>query len=311
MDRSGIVANLALVALISWCTACSREPASVPSGAQRSKDANAAGISAIARGRVDVEGGLLQLTMPVEGRLVAVAVREGDHVTRGQELASADATAGKIESKVLQVKLEQARAQQRNLENRLALARTRAERLTEAARAGAGDGQSADDARDGAVQLAAELENVRAAGRIIAAELEQARYQLSKHILRAPMDGQVIRVAAQPGMSVSPQSASLFTLLPESPRIIRAELNGPFIASVRVGMAATIMTDDDAQIAAGLAHVLRIRSTFGLSALEDGLDPHIGERSVECVLAVDGDSRLRVGQRVLVRFDQTAAHRAR
>jgi hypothetical protein len=53
--------------------------------------------------------------------------------------------------------------------------------------------------------------------------------------------------------------------------------------------------------------VLRIRSTFGLSALEDGLDPRIGERSVECVLAVDRNSGLRVGQRVLVRFDQTAA----
>ncbi len=276
---------------------CSRGPS--PDAA--STPAPGAHYAAVARGRVDVEGGLLDLAMPVDGVLSDVAVREGERVRQGQVLASADSTAPRIQLAMAQARLRQSLVQRSLLESRLATAKTRAQRLAQAAAAGAGDGQSADDARDTLAQLGAELEGSRAGAGIARSEAEQAQYLLDKQALRAPVDAEVLKVAAQKGMVVSPQSGTLFVLLPLTPRIIRAELNESFLPAVHAGMPAQI-TDDDGRTTSASAHVLRIGSVFGPATLRDGADDRIGERSVECVLVLDGNPPLRVGQRVLVRF---------
>ena len=151
------------------------------------------------------------------------------------------------------------------------------------------------------VQLGAELDGSRATAGIARSEVEQAQYLLDKQTVRSPADAEVLKVAAQKGMSVSPQSGALFVLLPLEPYIIRAELNETFLSAVHVGMSAQI-SDDDGRTVSAKARVLRIGSVFGPSTLLDGSDNRIGERSVECVLALEGNTPLRVGQRVLVRF---------
>lgn len=263
--------------------------------------------AAVARGRVDVEGGTLKLAMAADGVIARVPVHEGERVHRGQELAALDPTVARADDAIAQARLDQARAQEAVLRQRLQQARTRAQRLGAAAKAGAGDGQSADDARDALAQLQSELDSANAATRIAAAQREQAAYTLEQHTLKAPMNAQIARVAARPGMSVSARDGALFVLLPQQPRIVRAELNAAYLASVHPGMSAQVIDDGDSQHELGRARVLRLSPLFGASTQEDDPEVRANERTVECVLGFDRPSALRVGQRVLVRFLADAA----
>lgn len=258
--------------------------------------------AAVARGRIDVEGGLLSLGMPREGTLAQVDVHEGDTVKQGQPLAVLDSEPAQLAVSAAQAELDQARAQLALLGERQTAAQRRADRLAAAARAGAGDGQSADDARDAASELAAQQTTARASVALAEQKLAGARFELAQRTLRAPLDAQVVRVSAQPGASVSPQAGALFVLLPHRPRIVRAELSEAYVGAVSVGMPAIVSADGDFGAATWHARVLRLGPVVGPSTLEEDPQQRANSRTVECVLALDGATEARVGQRVLVRF---------
>ena len=262
--------------------------------------------AAVARGRVDVEGGLLNLGMPREGTLAEVDVREGAHVQRGQTLAALDDQAAQLAVTSAQAELAQARAQLALLDARQAAARQHAARLEAAARAGAGDGQSADDAHTAMLELAAQQEATRAGVALAEQKLAGARFELAQRTLRAPLEADVVRVAAQPGASVSPQAGALFVLLPRTPRIVRADLSEAYAGSVKAGMPAQVNLDGALDASGWRAHVLRVGEVVGASALEDDPQQRANTRTVECVLAFDTPDSPRVGQRVMVRFGTKA-----
>ena len=285
---------LAAALLLAACSK-SAEPAAPPVAASN--------YAAVARGRVDIEGGLLALAMPREGVLASVAVHEGETVKRGQLLAALDTRPAQLAVDAAQAQLEQAQAQLKLLAIKQAAAKQRAARLGAAAAAGAGDGQSADDAREASNQLDAERDADQAAVDMAAQKLAEAKYELAQHSLRAPFDAVVVHVAAQPGASVSPAAGPLFTLLPDKPRIVRAELNESFVAAVRPGMRAEVVANDDAENGHWNAHVLRIGQVYGPATLENDPQIRANARTVECVLAFDQpEQQLRIGQRVIVRF---------
>lgn len=260
-------------------------------------------MAAVARGKVDIEGGLLALSMPREGTLASVVVHEGDHVKKGQLLATLDTEPATLAVQAAQSAVQEAQAQQKLITIKQAAAKQRATRLAAAVSAGAGDGQSADDAREAAAQLDAEGQSAAAALSMSQQKLTQARYELKLRSLVAPFDAQVIHVSAQPGASVSPASGSLFTLLPEKPRIVRAELNESFVGVIHPGMHASVSANDDAQNTQWSAHVLRVGQVYGPATLENDPQVRANARTVECVLAFDQPQNLRIGQRVIVRFD--------
>ncbi|MFW8363517.1 biotin/lipoyl-binding protein, partial [Klebsiella pneumoniae] len=66
---------------------------------------------AVARGRIDIEGGLLKLSMARAGTLASVAVHEGEQVKRGQLLASLDSRAAQLGVDAAKAQLKQAQAQ--------------------------------------------------------------------------------------------------------------------------------------------------------------------------------------------------------
>jgi multidrug efflux pump subunit AcrA (membrane-fusion protein) len=282
-------------------SACTPQRASPQSGAP-SDAISSSPAFIVARGRVDVEGGPLSLGLSVDGVVDHVAVVEGAHVRRGQLLISTDPTPAHLDETLAHAHLSQARAQVALLESRLSAARMHATRLIAAAKQDAGDGQSAADAHEAATEAAAELDNARAAVQIAQAELQRAAYQVRQHELLAPVDGEVMHLTVWPGMHVSAQAGTLVTLLPSAARIVRAEVSQEFIDTIRAGQLAQIVSDDGRQTSFGAAHVLRIGPVFGQSMLQEDPTQRINERSVECVLALDGKSTLRVGQRVLVRF---------
>ena len=278
---------------------CSQDdaPAATPTAA-------AAAYSAVARGRIDIEGGLLKLTMPSEGVVAQVGAHEGDHIHKGQLLAQLDLEPAKLALDSALAEQQQSTAQIGALEDRAKSASLRASRLEQAAKAGAGDVQSADDAREAARQAQVELNNARAAAALSTQKVAGARYQLELRSLHAPVDGQIVQRLVQPGASVSPAAGPIFVLLPDAPRIVRAELNESFVGVVHEGMPAEVDDDSGSGMAPLKAHVLRIGNVFGASTLEDDPQVRANTRSVECVLTLDQppSAPLRIGQRVLVKF---------
>ena len=295
---------LSLVWLLAGCS----RPADAPADGARP----AATYTAVARGRIDIEGGLLALSMPREGTLATVAVHEGDHVKKGQLLAALDTESARLAVDAAQAQIDQAQAQLKLLGIKQVAAKQRAARLVAAVAAGAGDGQSADDAREAAAQLGAEQHAAQAATSMASQKLAEARYELKQRSLPAPFDAEVVHVAAQPGESVSPSSGALFTLLPQKPRIVRAELNESFVGVIKPGMHAEVSASNDVANAHWSAHVLRIGQVYGPATLENDPQVRANARTVECVLAFDQPNSnqtrdLRIGQRVMVRFGATPA----
>ncbi len=198
---------------------------------------------AVARGRIDVEGGLLKLGVSRDGVVSDITVREGQHVRKGQLLASLDSELARLAVSAAQTEQQQVQLQARQLEKQASFAELKAKRLAKAAAAGAGDGQSADDAREAAQQLRYAIETNRTQAAVAARKLTAARYELEQRNLRAPVEAEVVRRLIQPGATVSPQSGPAFVLLPSEERIVRAELNESFTGVVVPGMKAEI-TDD-------------------------------------------------------------------
>ena len=290
--------SLLLIAAVSLAACSGKDPN------QTAAQAAAPAYQAVARGRVDIEGGLLRLAMPRDGIVAEIKVHEGDNVHKGQLLARLDTQPAQLAVDAAQAEQQQAQAQATLLQTRIKAAQQRAQRLASAAAAGAADGQSADDARQAADQLQGELENARAAGTLAAQKLAAARYELTQRSLNAPVDGQIVSRTIQPGATVSTASGPAFVLLPDAPRIVRAELNESFVGVVHEGMQAEILDDGGNGGTPLHARVLRIGAVFGASTLEE--DPMVRSttRSVECVLVFDQTppASLRIGQRVLVRF---------
>ncbi|GLQ87993.1 efflux RND transporter periplasmic adaptor subunit [Dyella flagellata] len=291
--------RLPLALLAALLAGCSQDQAPASGAA-----IGASAYAAVARGRIDIEGGLLKLAMPSEGVVAQVDAHEGDHVQKGQLLVQLDPQPAKLALDTTLAEQQQAAAQIGALEQRAKSAELRASRLEQAAKLGAGDAQSADDAREAARQAQTELANARAAAALAMQKVAGARYQLELRSLRAPVNGEIVQRMVQPGASVSPATGPVFVMLPDSPRIVRAELNESFISVVHEGMPAEVDDDSGSGMAPLKAHVLRIGKVFGTSTLEDDPQVRATTRSVECVLSFDQppSTPLRIGQRVLVKF---------
>jgi RND family efflux transporter MFP subunit len=277
-------------------TACSDENGGVPSAAPVR-----GAYLAMAHGEVDVEGGLIRIVAPRDGRVDAVAVEDGARVERGDVLVELDRRQAQIALDIAQANLNQAQAQAKVLETRLEPAHIQAQRLREAAGAGAASGQAADDAASALASLEAEAQAAQAAVKVAQQHVEEARVELDARTIRAPTAGSIVRRAVHEGDAVSAQAASeLFQLLPDRPRIVRAELNEAYVDLIKVGMRAEVVRDAD-QDRTTAATVVRIGEVFGVSRLTDDPLERAGAHEVECVLHLEGGD-FRIGQRVLVRF---------
>lgn len=289
-----LVASLALGAVLSACSSTNPEPSSPSAGAPSA-------YLAMARGEVDVEGGLVRIVAARDGRVAEVKVEDGDTVKQGDALALLDQRQARIGIGIAQAGLGQAQAQVDVLKARLRPAQVQSSRTTEAAAAGAATGQSADDASAALAVLKAEIVAGDAAVKLASEHLEAARAELDAAVVSAPTAGRIVRRSVRVGDVLSVQSATeLFQLLPDRPLIVRAELNEAYVDLVKPGMEAEVVRDSD-QGSPVSARVLRVGEVFGPSRLADDPVERAGAHDVECVLRLEHPD-FRIGQRVMVRF---------
>jgi HlyD family secretion protein len=137
---------------------------------------------------------------------------------------------------------------------------------------------------------------------VAATQLDQARYALDQTVVRAPVDGRIVRRYANPGVGASTLNVTpMFDLEPAGARIVRAEVSEGDEPFVRVGSQVQLMAEAD-QSHSFPGKVLRIAPVFGERKLQsDDPSQRTDDRVVEVVVSANGAPFL-IGQRVLVKF---------
>ncbi len=257
---------------------------------------------AIANGKADVEGGMIQVAARRAGIIRQVLVSEGDRVTKGQVLARQEDDEPRLAADQAAAAVQQARAQMALTQVQLTTARREQARLASLAATNFVAGQRLDQAQDRIAEAQATLEAQRAAVETAQAALAQARYNQELTIVRAPADGRIARRYANPGAGASTLNVStLFDLEPAAPHIVRAEIAEGALPFVSLGQAVQIAPESDpTKLHRGV--VLRQAAVFGARKLvSDDPAERADDRVVEVVVSADGAPFL-IGQRVLVKF---------
>ena len=256
----------------------------------------------IANGKVDVDGGIIQVAARAPGTVSAVYVQEGDTVTKNEILARQEDDAQRLAVQTAQAGVAQAKSAEALTEVNIRTAQREYDRLAKLAPSNFVAQQKLDQAQDAIDTAKATLVTQQAAVQTAQAQLAQAQYNEELTIIRAPMDGKIIRRYANPGAGASTLNVSdMFDLEPAIPHIIRAEIIESSIPDVHPGQDAEIVSEND-ESKVYVGHVIRIAATFGArKLLSDDQNEATDERVVEVVVSADSTPFL-IGQRVLVKF---------
>lgn len=261
---------------------------------------------AVARGQVDVEGGMVLVAARADGVVATVAVTQGERVKKGQALATLDPRAARIAVAAATAEIAGAQAQRDELEVARRQAGQRTPRIEAAAKAGAASGEAADAARVAVATLDAKLAAAAAALDAARQKLAAAQLGLDATTLRAPVDGTVVTRQIAIGQTVSAAATQpLFELLPERPRIVRAQLDADAADVIHAGMRAEVVRDSG-EGPVYVAKVLWVGQVLQSASLTRDPLARAVANDVDCTLELvapaSGTVPLRIGQRVLVRF---------
>lgn len=282
-----------LTSVLSACSPTPPKPAPVPAASRQ---------IAMAKGKIDVEGGVIRLAAQREGLIQTVFAEEGDRVRKGQILAQIDTRQAALGVALAQADLAEARARLTSARARSVAADREGARLAGLGQIDAVARQEADKAADEGRIQRGDLAAAEAAVAVAQEKLRTQEFEIEARQVRAPLAGRIVRRSAKPGDGTSTLTVTeLFLLAPDAPRIVRAELDEQFIADVKPGQRAEVFLEyDEKQVFPG--QVLRLGEVFGSRKLAND-DPNERQdtRVVEMVVAVEGSQSLRIGQRVLVR----------
>jgi HlyD family secretion protein len=278
--------------------------------AQAAKAAPESPFVAVANGKADVEGGLIQVAARRAGIVREVLVQEGEAVTEGQVLARLEDDEPRLTAARARAEVAQAQSQIALIQVELSTARREHERLQALAPSNFVAGQRLDQAQDTIRQAEARLAAQRAAVATAQARLNEAEYDLELSVIRAPADGVIVRRYANPGAGASTLNVSnMFDLEPAGQRIVRAEIAEGALPHVQIGQRVQIASEaDPSKTFQGL--VIRRAAVFGARKLvSDDPTERTDDRVVEVVVSTE-DAPFLVGQRVLVKFLRPGAEAA-
>lgn len=258
--------------------------------------------SAISAGKVDIEGGLVDVAARAPGIVREVLVQEGDLVKAGQVLALQEDDDARLSRNRVAAQLQQAEAELPILEVQFDAAKREEARLLRLTADEAASVQAYEQAQDATKRLQAQLEAQKSSIALVRAQLAEANFQVELHTIRAPADGTIVRRYANPGSGASTFSVTaMFQLQPAALRIVRAEVEERSINAVKIGQKVEIVPESDQQ-AKYPGEVIRIAAVMGARKLRsDDPSERADERVVEVVVNAEAAPVL-VGQRVLVKF---------
>jgi HlyD family secretion protein len=257
---------------------------------------------AIANGKADVEGGVIQVAARTSGVIRDVYVHEGDEVKKGQVLARLEDDEPRLQAASADADVRQAKAQVDLLKVQLSTAKREYDRLQGLIATNFVARQKVDQAQDAIRQAQASLEAQDAVIGAAQAKANQARYNEELTIIRAPADGRIVRRYANPGAGASTLNVSnMFDLEPHAARIVRAEVSEASLPFVDIGQSVQLAPESDpSKVFTG--QVIRRSGVFGARKLQsDDPTEKTDERVVEVVVGADRTPFL-IGQRVLVKF---------
>ena len=262
---------------------------------------------AVADGKADVEGGVIQVAARRQGIIREVLVQEGDEVTKGQVLAKQEDDDARLAADTAAAGLNSARAQLALYQVQLRTGQREYKRLQNLSASNFVAGQRLDAAQDQIASANANIQAQQAAIQVATAQLAQARYNQELTIIRAPADGRIARRYANPGAGASSLNVTpMFDLEPKTARIVRAEISESAIPFVTLGQSVEIIPEAD-QTKVFTGKVLRRAAVFGARKLQsDDPSERTDARVVEVVISADGTPFL-IGQRVLVKFMKPGA----
>jgi multidrug resistance efflux pump len=258
--------------------------------------------AAIANGKADIEGGIIQVAARRQGIVRDVMVQEGDDVVTGQALAKQEDDDARLAADTATASLNSARAQLALYQVQLRTSQREYKRLQNLSASNFVAGQRLDAAQDQIATATANIQAQQAAIQVATAQLAQARYNQELTVIRAPADGRVARRYANPGAGASTLNVTpMFDLEPRTARIVRAEIVEADIPNVTLGQEVEIQPEGD-PTKTYVGKVLRRAAVYGARKLaSDDPSQRSDDRVVEVVVSADG-APILVGQRVLVKF---------
>lgn len=258
--------------------------------------------AAIANGKIDVEGGIIQIAARRGGVVRAVYVQEGDIVTEGQILARQEDDEPRLSLQTAEADLKAAQSQLAQIQVDITAAEREYARMQQLAATNFIAAQRLDQARDAVATARTRYASQQAQVETNRARRDQAAYNVELTIIRAPANGRIVRRYANPGAGASTLNVSnMFDLEPEAPRIARAEIVEADIPNIKTDQQVEVTPESDpSKVYVG--KVLRRAAVFGARKLaSDDPSQRTDERVVEVVVDV-ADAPLLIGQRVLVKF---------
>jgi len=258
--------------------------------------------AAIAGGKADIEGGVIQVAARAPGTVREVDVSEGDRVTKGEILARQEDDQARLAAQSARADLAQAQAQVAAIDVQIATAHREYARLEKLIPTNFVARQQVDQAADAIHAADAALALQRAAIVAAQARLGQAQSNQEMTGIRAPANGLILRRYANPGAGASTLNVStMFDLEPDTPHIVRAEISESALPGVTIGQQVELVPEADPN-KVYVGQVLRRSGVFGARKLQsDDPSEATDERVVEVVVSADAAPFL-VGQRVLVKF---------
>jgi HlyD family secretion protein len=258
--------------------------------------------SFLARGIVDVQGGLVSVRPRRTGQLIEITAASGQDVSRGTVLAKLQGETQNAEADAARADVVRARAELASERMKVATLSEALARVREAVRLGAESEHVRDELQ---AQLDAQTSALPVAQASIAAaeaHLRAAQFVADSTAVRAPIDGRVVQLNARVGDLVNATDGpALFLVRPHAALIVRASVASHDASHIHVGSVASVSDADDSEtIFAG-----RVLSLGELARKPDptvAADDFTSERVVDCIIELAPGANLRIGSLVLVSF---------
>ena len=252
----------------------------------------------IARGAVNVEGGVIEISARSAGTFTNVHVTEGDYVEAGQLLAEQDDTAQQVSVRDAHAGLEQSKLNLEIARNEQAIAERDLARAELQFNGEAISEQEFDRAKDALTRNQNTVLSRQSS--VVQSENGVARALADLELLnvRAPLSGRIVEVLVRPGVGASTnQVSTAFVLVPDAPRIVRLDVAPDVVENIAVGQEVEISSaaGSAGTYAGTVSHVAEL-FVSAESSMRGAAQPKLS------VIVSAPDLPLRIGEPVIVRF---------